>query len=95
MRKIYFYIIEMFAPTYSNVSIELFGDITRIEFTYRDDDDIPERFWMIVEKDQVASNCDSAALLEEVFYEGTGNKIFLHPKFFNIGYHHFYRIYNV
>lgn len=85
----------MFAPTYSNVNVQLFGDVTRIEFTYRDDDDIPERFWMIVEKDRVASNCDSAALLEEVFYDGTGNRIFLHSKFFNIGYRHFYRICNV
>ena len=80
------------APTYSCVQSQRDGDNIYIEFIYRDEDDIPEKFTAVFEKDQVVSNCDSARLLEAVYRDITGHIILLHRKYFNIGYRYFYRI---
>ena len=82
----------MFAPRYENVRCTRNETNTCIEFIYRDDDDIPEKIVMFVDKDQVVSNTDSAELLEAVFYEATGHRVFLHRKYFNLDFRYFFRI---
>ena len=93
----------MFAPTYHSIKYlnetpfggqgaELHGKTLNVQFIYRDDDDMPEQYYMFCDHGLIVSNCDSIPLLQAVYFDVTGCKNALHQKHFRIGPNYHYRI---